>query len=1122
MNNIFVGKKSILLWLFLLILFPVVVSALQQQFILITSDVAEDIWKSTNNGVNWTLMNSSFNAGAGEDPNVLALNSSGAVFIIDGDEDVWVSGNFGTSWTKIKDNFNNVNTDATAIIINNNTITTIDSSEDVWVSWNGGFSWTNTASNFNGANGDVGGLVAANNRTLITADNSEDVWRSTNGGVSWTLVNSSFNAGANQNPNAMAINSSDTVFIIDDDEDVWVSGNFGTSWRKIKDDFNSGNGGALAMYSDSNNTLYALDATEDVWVSWNGGFSWNLLADNLNGANGDVVGLVIFTNSTDVLPPTSTNIDSSPANNSNYSVTQLYFFNITLNDDVGIDDVIISFNNTNYSSKTGGMSNLSTVYTFNRTDLAAALYSYQWIFNDTSGNKNQTSTQSYTVQRASSSVNLTLDTSGGNLTILVGTSVNITALQTAGEGIIQLFNTGNLINNGNPLASNITLFSSLGAFNITAVYSATENFTDSFVTSYAINIDNVTPTVNAPPDAVYVLNSTQTIGWILTDNYAAGSYVVTRDAISVNASIWTNGTNLAIPINSSTLGLWNYTISYNDSVGNQGLSDSVLINISTNTSNVQPVVRMQAPQNSTFTRFSSALLQATVFDDNLDTLTAFFFGDDIIVNTTSNAANGTTVSYNWTNLSDSIHNWSVIASDTQMNSTRQYFFFTVDTIPPNVTLILPQNNSNFTSNISIPLNYSSSDLFLDKTWYSLDSGNNISLTQNTTFDTNYGSHTLVLSTNDSANNVQSTFAFFTVANTTNSSSGSGSGSSGGSGSSPGTTGNGLSTGDSGLGAFKDNPGVQAPRPQLHSSPSPPASGNPSSDQQVPQTNQQPSPRSTLPAVTGSAVGATLRKATNTIGKFLLGLAILAAILSILLRKKHPAERIISQEKRPMQFTVKKQQLSFLQQKAQHTFKSLQTAIRHVQEARKQRREYLNTRTSAKKMMVQPMDRLHRLEGLISEEFIADLRKHNEVTQQTIKPKEFKHYFPETNKELQEKGLEAPAIAADIRLQLPVQPLRAVAKEMPTTTTTELKKFFPETLGKSATFVAEKKIVLPHAKPRTISQLQKQDPTEETFVFKRVEKPAAETKPAPETNRKINKKTGKHDMLKRLEEVYDLA
>ena len=54
------------------------------------------------------------------------------------------------------------------------------------------------------------------------------------------------------------------------------------------------------------------------------------------------------------------------------------------------------------------------------------------------------------------------------------------------------------------------------------------------------------------------------------------------------------------------------------------------------------------------------------------------------------------------------------------------------------------------------------------------------------------------------------------------------------------------------------------------------------------------------------------------------------------------------------------------------------------------------------MMVQPMDRLHRLEGLISEEFIADLRKHNEVTQQTIKPKEFKHYFPETNKELQEK------------------------------------------------------------------------------------------------------------------------
>ena len=220
-------------------------------------------------------------------------------------------------------------------------------------------------------------------------------------------MNSSFNAGAGKDPNVLALNSSGAVFIIDGDEDVWVSGNFGTSWTKIKDNFNNVNTDATAIIIN-NNTITTIDSSEDVWVSWNGGFSWNLLADNLNGANGDVVGLVIFTNSTDVLPPTSTNIDSSPQTTAMYSVTQLYFFNITLNDDVGIDDVIISFNNTNYSSKTGGMSNLSTVYTFNRTDLAAALYSYQWIFNDTSGNKNQTSTQSYTVQRASSSVNLTL------------------------------------------------------------------------------------------------------------------------------------------------------------------------------------------------------------------------------------------------------------------------------------------------------------------------------------------------------------------------------------------------------------------------------------------------------------------------------------------------------------------------------------------------------------------------------------------------------------------------------------------------------------------------------------------------------------------------------------------
>ena len=45
MNNILL-EKVFYCETFLLILFPVVVSALQQQFILITSDVAEDIWKS--------------------------------------------------------------------------------------------------------------------------------------------------------------------------------------------------------------------------------------------------------------------------------------------------------------------------------------------------------------------------------------------------------------------------------------------------------------------------------------------------------------------------------------------------------------------------------------------------------------------------------------------------------------------------------------------------------------------------------------------------------------------------------------------------------------------------------------------------------------------------------------------------------------------------------------------------------------------------------------------------------------------------------------------------------------------------------------------------------------------
>lgn len=98
--------------------------------------------------------------------------------------------------------------------------------------------------------------------------------------------------------------------------------------------------------------------------------------------------------------------------------------------------------------------------------------------------------------------------------------------------------------------------------------------------------DNITlktfePTSNSPPDATYDLNSAgNTIDWILTDNYSPGYYMVNRNGEAyVYWNTWINNTSLNIPVDTSSAGSFNYMIYFNDSAGNDGTSDLVIITI---------------------------------------------------------------------------------------------------------------------------------------------------------------------------------------------------------------------------------------------------------------------------------------------------------------------------------------------------------------------------------------------------------------------------------------------------------------------------------------------------------------------------------------------------------------
>ncbi|MHA1310106.1 MAG: hypothetical protein ACTSQO_04175 [Candidatus Helarchaeota archaeon] len=106
--------------------------------------------------------------------------------------------------------------------------------------------------------------------------------------------------------------------------------------------------------------------------------------------------------------------------------------------------------------------------------------------------------------------------------------------------------------------------------------------------------DNKQPRINHPADIIATTNSYVIIKWIITDDFGPGKYRVwVNDSNSVyhihqNWTAWQNNTVLNVNINSLNLGIFNYTIEYNDSVNLFGEPDTVMVKIIENTTDIPP------------------------------------------------------------------------------------------------------------------------------------------------------------------------------------------------------------------------------------------------------------------------------------------------------------------------------------------------------------------------------------------------------------------------------------------------------------------------------------------------------------------------------------------------------
>jgi len=151
----------------------------------------------------------------------------------------------------------------------------------------------------------------------------------------------------------------------------------------------------LTVTADAPEGTYALDIT-------------NLQLSDENFAT--ILGIVINNGTVTVtiqddLPPTYSNIIVWPLSPARHDPDQNYTFNITVQDNVAIDTVLLEFDGANYTA----YAYPDSVFSYQFTGLAVGQHTYKWYMNDTSDNWNSTPSHSYFVTSSETPWDLNAD-----------------------------------------------------------------------------------------------------------------------------------------------------------------------------------------------------------------------------------------------------------------------------------------------------------------------------------------------------------------------------------------------------------------------------------------------------------------------------------------------------------------------------------------------------------------------------------------------------------------------------------------------------------------------------------------------------------------------------------------
>jgi hypothetical protein len=128
-------------------------------------------------------------------------------------------------------------------------------------------------------------------------------------------------------------------------------------------------------------------------------------------------------------------------------------------------------------------------------------------------------------------------------------------------------------------------------------------------------LDDKCPYVSQPNNVITTALGKETINWTLFDDYGGGQFQVWANDTSGNFyvwqnwTIWSNASTYFVPINRSAPGIFNYTIIYNDSIGQWGVPQTVIVNIT------DEIPSLDNPFDIITTRLESTTIDWILYDD---------------------------------------------------------------------------------------------------------------------------------------------------------------------------------------------------------------------------------------------------------------------------------------------------------------------------------------------------------------------------------------------------------------------------------------------------------------------------------------------------------------------------